>query len=139
MDKITFKNNAQPAINDTNLNLMQDNIEKELKNKEEKIEETKTTLENFTAKLQYSKRLVLGYNASTNLQGVISDIPDLAENKEKYLVSLSIQQQSGTPYSQVDKLTYEIRDNNWLVINAYGSGFVQGHMLTVSVIVYKLD
>ena len=27
MDKIQFTNNAQPAINDTNLNLMQDNIE----------------------------------------------------------------------------------------------------------------
>lgn len=27
MDKINFMNNSQPAINDTNLNLMQDNIE----------------------------------------------------------------------------------------------------------------
>lgn len=30
MKKINFKNNGQPAINDTNLNLMQDNIENEL-------------------------------------------------------------------------------------------------------------
>lgn len=30
MDKINFKNSSQPAINDTNLNLMQKNIEKEL-------------------------------------------------------------------------------------------------------------
>lgn len=30
MKKINFKNNEQPAINDTNLNLMQDNIENEL-------------------------------------------------------------------------------------------------------------
>lgn len=132
MKKINFKNNGQPALNDTNLNLMQDNIEEEFSSKENE-------LNNFKAKLQYSKRLILSYNASTNLQGVISDISDLTENKEKYLVSLSMQQQSGTPYSQVDKLTYEIRDNNWLVINAYGSGFVQGHLLTVSVIVYKLD
>ena len=29
MDKIDFKNGSQPAINDTNLNLMQENIEKE--------------------------------------------------------------------------------------------------------------
>ena len=29
MDKILFKNGSQPAINDTNLNLMQENIEKE--------------------------------------------------------------------------------------------------------------
>ena len=29
MDKIDFKNGSQPAINDTNLNLMQKNIEKE--------------------------------------------------------------------------------------------------------------
>lgn len=29
MDKILFKNGSQPAINDTNLNLMQKNIEKE--------------------------------------------------------------------------------------------------------------
>lgn len=28
MDKIEFKNNAEPAINDANLNLLQDNIEK---------------------------------------------------------------------------------------------------------------
>lgn len=28
MDKITFKNGQQPALNDTNLNLLQDNIEK---------------------------------------------------------------------------------------------------------------
>ena len=30
MKKINFKNNGQPAINDTNLNLMQANIENEL-------------------------------------------------------------------------------------------------------------
>ena len=30
MTKITFKNNAQPAINDTNLNKMQDNIESDI-------------------------------------------------------------------------------------------------------------
>lgn len=30
MKKINFKNNGQPAINDTNLNLVQDNIENEL-------------------------------------------------------------------------------------------------------------
>ena len=30
MDKINFKNGSQPAINDTNLNLMQENIEKEI-------------------------------------------------------------------------------------------------------------
>lgn len=29
MDKIDFKNGSQPAINDTNLNLIQENIEKE--------------------------------------------------------------------------------------------------------------
>ena len=28
MDKITFTNGQQPALNDTNLNLLQDNIEK---------------------------------------------------------------------------------------------------------------
>lgn len=32
MNKITFQNNGQPAINDTNLNLMQDDIEKEFNN-----------------------------------------------------------------------------------------------------------
>lgn len=31
MDKINFVNGSQPAINDTNLNKLQDNIEKEIK------------------------------------------------------------------------------------------------------------
>ena len=30
MDKIDFKNGSQPAINDTNLNLMQKNIEMDI-------------------------------------------------------------------------------------------------------------
>lgn len=33
MTKITFKNNGQPAINDTNLNKMQDNIESDIDSK----------------------------------------------------------------------------------------------------------
>ena len=42
MDKITFKNGETPAINDVNLNQMQDNIENAINEAEEKIEELKT-------------------------------------------------------------------------------------------------
>lgn len=42
MDKITFKNGQAPYINDTNLNQMQDNIEKAIEARA--VENTKSTL-----------------------------------------------------------------------------------------------
>ena len=136
--------NGITEFEDTRKFLSIDSIYEQIKKEIKSIESgsafaLKEDFNNFKAKLQYSKRLVLRYNSSNSLQGVISDISDLTENKEKYLVLLSMQQQDGTPFAQVSKLTYEIRDNNWLVVSAYGNGFIQGHMLAVSVLVYKLD
>lgn len=48
-----------------------------------------------------------------------------------------MQEISGTPHDQVTALKYEIRSGNILVVNAKGSGFVNGHSLVVSVIIVK--
>ena len=115
-------------------------IKKEIKNIEDGSTFTlKEDFNDFKSKLQYSRRLVLHYNSSDTLQNVIDDIPNISENPNKYLVLLSLQEISQTPWTQVNKLSYEIRDNDWLVITAHGSGFVQGHTLAVSVLVYRLD
>lgn len=48
MDKITFTNGQQPALNDTNLNLLQDNIEKAINALKPTILFQGTVQENFT-------------------------------------------------------------------------------------------
>lgn len=59
-------------------------------------------------------------------------------NTNKYAVSISLRMQSQTPYPNVDRLTYDVRtDRKLLVIDAWGSGFVNGHILGVSVSIIK--
>ena len=79
------------------------------------------------------------YNNSTDLQGVINDAPaDIFDNLSNYAVLLTMRNASGTPYNQVNRLTYDIRTSQRvLVIDGYGSGFVSGHVVSVSVIIVK--
>lgn len=79
------------------------------------------------------------YNSSTDLQGVINDAPpDIFGNLSDYAVLVTLRNASGTPYNQVARLTYEVRTSQEvLVIDAFGSGFVSGHVVSVSVLIVK--
>ena len=93
---------------------------------------------NIGNKIIYAKRLVLTFLTSEILQtSVTPGISDLSTSQSNYVVILGMQASSGTPYNQVIELQYEIRSNNLLVINARGSGFVNGHVLPVSVAIIE--
>ena len=78
-------------------------------------------------------------NTSSDMQGVLVDVPeDFFVNTNKYAVSIALRMESQTPYSYVDRITYDVRsDRKLLVIDAWGSGFVNGHILSVSVSIIK--
>lgn len=78
-------------------------------------------------------------NTSSDMQGVLVDVPeDFFVNTNKYAVSIALRMESQTPYSYVDRITYDVRsDRKLLVIDAWGSGFVNGHILNVSVSIIK--
>ena len=78
----------------------------------------------------------LNFNTSSQLQVWITDVPDdIFVNPSNYTVALSMREQGGT---QVSRMTYEIRTGaKQFVVNAYGSGFVSGHQLDVSVTIFK--
>lgn len=73
------------------------------------------------------------------MQGVVNDAPsDIFDNTANYAVLLTLRNASGTPYNQVDRLTYDVRTaQRVLVLDGYGSGFVSGHVVSVSVIIVK--
>ena len=78
---------------DTRTFLNFEGIYEEIRQKIEEVENgsiyaLKENFDNFTAKLQYCKKIQLHYNNPNNLQGVIDDISDITENKDKYVVSL---------------------------------------------------
>lgn len=98
-------------------------------------------MKNAAATIVYGKYVALSYNSPNILQVWLQDVPqDIFYNPQKYLVSVTMQQLSGTPYNQVNRLTYEIRESaHQFVVNALGSGFVSGHKLDVSVTISKLN
>ena len=73
------------------------------------------------------------------MQGVVNDAPsDIFDNQSNYTVLVTMRNVAGTPYGQVDRLTYDIRtDQRILVIDGYGAGFVSGHVVSVSVLIVK--
>lgn len=73
------------------------------------------------------------------MQYALNDVPDdLFANPSNYAISIGLRMQSQTPYPNVDRLTYEIRTaSKLLVIDAWGSGFVRGHLLGVSITIAK--
>lgn len=84
--------------------------------------------------------IALSFHTYDTLQTWIKDVPDdIFSNPGNYTVALAMRQQSGTPYANVSKMTYEIRTDplKQFVVNAYGAGFVSGHMLDVSVTIFK--
>lgn len=86
------------------------------------------------------KYIALSFHTSDTLQVWIKDVPDdIFSNPSNYTVALAMRQQSGTPYGNVSKMTYEIRTDplKQFVVNAYGAGFVSGHKLDVSVTIFK--
>lgn len=73
----------------------------------------------------------LGYSSSTMLKGAIT------ADKIIKSASVTILETSGTPYTQVTRLTISGLNTTTLTIKAYGSGFVTGHVLTVSGIIIQ--
>ena len=96
-------------------------------------------IDNAAGQIVYVKAFELLMNTSTDMQGVLVDVPDdFFVNTNKYAVSISLRMQSQTPYPNVDRLTYDVRtDRKLLIIDAWGSGFVKGHILGVSVSIIK--
>lgn len=88
----------------------------------------------------YGGYKVLQYQAGDNLESQLTDVPvDVINNPSNYIITLTLEQRSGTPYGQVSRLTYEARKNTMqFVIHAWGAGFVSGHILGVSVGISKL-
>lgn len=118
-------------INDNDLML----IEQEGTNKKVKV----SKIQEAEAKLKYCRNVVLRYESAERLQQVITDIEDLDTNSNKYVITLTMKNLTGTPYRQVSNLTYTYVTGNQLKINAWGEGFVEGHSLSVSVMIYKID
>ena len=105
----------------------------------EKLDELNGKISGAAGQIVFCGLVNLLYNNSTDLQGVINDAPaDIFDNLSNYAVLLTMRNASGTPYNQVNRLTYDIRTSQRvLVIDGYGSGFVSGHVVSVSVIIVK--
>ena len=110
-------------------------IVQEGRNKKVKMEK----VQEAEAKLKYCRNVVLRYESAERLQQVITDIEDLDTNSDKYVITLTMKNLTGTPYRQVSNLTYTYVTGNQLKINAWGEGVVEGHSLSVSVMIYKID
>lgn len=105
------------------------------------LEELNSNIKNNAGIIAYMKYIALSFHTSDTLQVWIKDVPDdIFSNPGNYTVALAMRQQSGTPYGNVSKMTYEIRTDplKQFVVNAYGAGFVSGHMLDVSVTIFKI-
>lgn len=105
------------------------------------LTELNSNIKNNAGIIAYMKYIALSFHTSDNLQVWIKDVPDdIFSNPGNYTVALAMRQQSGTPYWNVSKMTYEIRTDplKQFVVNAYGAGFVSGHMLDVSVTIFKI-
>ena len=105
------------------------------------LTELNSNIKNNAGIIAYMKYIALSFHTSDTLQVWIKDVPDdIFSNPENYTVALAMRQQSGTPYWNVLKMTYEIRTDplKQFVVNAYGAGFVNGHMLDVSVTIFKI-
>lgn len=103
------------------------------------VKELSGKISGSAGQIVYCGLINLLYNTSTNMQGVVDDAPaDIFGNLSNYAVLLTLRNASGTPYNQVSKLTYDVRTaQRVLVIDGYGSGFVSGHVVSVSVIIVK--
>lgn len=111
------------------------------------IPSLKTLLDELNGKISgsagilvYGGYKVLQYQAGDNLELQLTDVPvDVINNPSNYIITLTMQQISATPYGQVSRLTYEVRKNTMqFVVHAWGAGFVSGHVLGVSVGISKL-
>lgn len=108
---------------------------------EKELASLNSNIKNNAGIIAYMKYIALSFHTSDNLQVWIKDVPDdIFSNPGNYTVALAMRQQSGTPYWNVSKITYEIRTDplKQFVVNAYGAGFVSGHMLDVSVTIFKI-
>lgn len=105
------------------------------------VKELNSNIKNNAGIIAYMKYIALSFHTSDTLQVWIKDVPDdIFSNPGNYTVALAMRQQSGTPYGNVSRMTYEIRTAplKQFVVNAYGAGFVSGHMLDVSVTIFKI-
>lgn len=108
---------------------------------EKELVSLNSNIKNNAGIIAYMKYIALSFHTSDTLQVWIKDVPDdIFSNPGNYTVALAMRQQSGTPYGNVSRMTYEIRTAplKQFVVNAYGAGFVSGHMLDVSVTIFKI-
>ena len=75
MEKINFVNNSQPAINDTNLNKLQDNVEDEINEKQANID---LKLDKTSVKTVYSTSAVDTYSCN-----YVNQIDNYSETETK--------------------------------------------------------
>lgn len=74
------------------------------------VKELNSNIKNNAGIIAYMKYIALSFHTSDNLQVWIKDVPDdIFSNPGNYTVALAMRQQSGTPYWNVSKMTYEIR------------------------------
>lgn len=88
----------------------------------------KSSLTTLSNKVEYISSTNLTYSSSTKLVKTISF------SKIVKSASVMMLEVNGTPYPQVSRLTISGLNSNTLGITAWGSGFVSGHVLAVSVI-----
>lgn len=80
----------------------------------------------------YSQAL---YSNANELQST-NTIPGVTLNRDTDICFLSMENVVGTPYNQVSALSFSFSGNT-LKITARGSGFVSGHVVRVSYVIFR--
>lgn len=103
------------------------------------IDELNGKISGAAGQIVWCGTMNLLYNNASDMQGVVNNPPsDIFDNPSNYAVLVTMRNISGTAYGQVSRLTYDIRTSQRvLVIDGYGSGFVSGHVVSVSVLIIK--
>lgn len=96
----------------------------------------------LTAKLGNFEFLAGGYSqclySNANELQSTETIPGVTLDRKKDICFLSMEAAAGTPFNQVSALCFSF-NGNILKINARGSGFVSGHVVRVSYVIFRKD
>lgn len=74
--------------------------------------------------------------SNANELSSVQTIPDVTLNRDTDICFLSMESVSGTPYTQVSSLSFSFSGNT-LKITARGSGFVSGHIVRVTYVIFR--
>ena len=105
----------------------------------EKLDELNGKISGAAGQIVWCGLINLLYNRADDMQGTVNDAPsDIYDNPYSYIVQLTMRNVSGTAYAQVDRLTYEIRTGQRvIVVDGWGGSFVSGHVVSVAVTIIK--